>query len=294
MTRYTPRADGRWLVVGARGMLGRDVVRVLADSDVVAMGRDELDVTDLTAVADAVHGVDVVVNCAAWTDVDGAEAREGEAFAVNAVAPSLLAGACAAASAWLVHISTDYVFDGEASSPYVEEAPLRPRSAYGRTKAAGEWAVRATAPERSYVLRTSWLYGQDGGNFVRTMARLEAERDTVDVVDDQRGQPTWSLDVARRLVLAVDSGIPAGTYHATDAGEATWFTLARRVFELCGADPERVRRTTTAAFPRPAPRPSYSALGHAAWGRAGLPPMRDWREALDDAWPVLAPAPQGG
>lgn len=283
----SPRGDGRWLVTGAGGMLGRDVVAALVGRDVTALTRSDVDVTDPAAVRAAVAGYDVVVNCAAWTAVDDAETHEDAAYAVNATGAANLARACAAGGSWLVHVSTDYVFAGDATSPYPEDAPVAPRSAYGRTKAAGEAAVRAALPDRSHVVRTAWLYGAHGPSFVRTMAALEASRDTVDVVDDQRGQPTWTGDLAARLVEAVDAAVPAGTYHGTASGETTWFGLARRVFELLGADPERVRPTTTDRFPRPAPRPAFSVLGHEAWRRVGLDPMRRWDDALLAAWPSL-------
>jgi dTDP-4-dehydrorhamnose reductase len=272
----------RVLVTGAEGMLGSDVVSVLTSATVVVTpaGRATLDVTDGAAVAAAVAGHDVVVNCAAWTAVDDAEGDEGRAFDVNATGAAHLAGACADAGARLVHVSTDYVFDGSAGAPYGEEAPVVPRTAYGRTKAAGEWAVRASLPDRHWILRTAWLYGEHGPNFVRTMARLEAERDAVDVVDDQWGQPTWTLDVARRVLDVLRVEPPAGIYHATSAGRTTWFGLARAVFALLGADPERVRPTTSAAFARPAPRPAWSVLGHEGWSRAGLDPLPEWEDAL--------------
>jgi dTDP-4-dehydrorhamnose reductase len=276
----------RWLVTGAGGMLGRDVAALLAprpDLKVTAFDRAALDITDLAAVTDAVAGHDVVVNCAAWTAVDDAETQESEAFAVNAVGAANLARAAAASGARLVHVSTDYVFAGDADTPYPEDAPIAPRSAYGRTKAAGEWAVRAELPGRHWILRTAWLYGEYGPSFVRTMARLEKTRDTVDVVDDQRGQPTWSRDLAERLIAVIDAEAPSGTYHATASGQATWFGLARAVFTLVGADPDRVRATTSEAFVRPAPRPAWSVLGHDAWAAAGLPPMRAWDQALVEA-----------
>lgn len=279
----------RWLVTGARGMLGRDVVAALAavdvpEDDVTAPGRADLDVTDLAAVAAAVAGHNVVVNCAAWTAVDDAETHEAAAFAVNALGAANLARACAAAGARLVHVSTDYVFSGmDQEAAYREDDPVGPRSAYGRTKAAGEWAVRALLPDRSWILRTAWLYGEHGPNFVRTMARLEAQRDVLDVVDDETGQPTWSLDVAHRIVGVVRRDVPPGTYHATSSGRTTWYGLARAVFALLGADPDRVRPTTSAAYSRPAPRPAWSVLGHDAWGAAGLPPLRPWDEALREA-----------
>lgn len=279
----------RWLITGAAGMLGRDVATVLDGADVTALGRPELDVTDADAVDHAVRGHDVVVNTAAWTDVDGAESAEEAATLVNGTGPARLAAACARHGARLVHISTDYVFDGAATAPYAEDAPTSPRSAYGRSKLAGERAVLGTLPDTGYVVRTAWLYGEHGGNFVATMARLAAARDTLDVVDDQRGQPTWSMDVAARVVELVRADAPAGVYHATNSGETTWFGLARAVFTQLGLDPERVRPTTTDRFPRPAPRPAYSVLGHAGWARAGLAPMRPWDEALAAAAPVVLP-----
>jgi dTDP-4-dehydrorhamnose reductase len=276
----------RWLVTGAGGMLAQDLLAALADvpdAEVTPAARGVLDVTDPRAVAEAVGRHDVVVNCAAWTAVDDAETHEAQAFAVNAVGPALLARAAADSGARLVHLSTDYVFAGDAAQPYPEDAPACPRSAYGRTKAAGEWAVRAELPDRHWILRTAWLYGRHGSSFVRTMARLEGTGRTVDVVDDQRGQPTWARDLARRVVEVVRSDAPSGTYHATAAGSGTWCDLARAVFEGLGADPGRVRPTTSEAFARPAPRPAWSVLGHDGWARAGLAPMRDWREALAEA-----------
>ncbi|MFF8829887.1 dTDP-4-dehydrorhamnose reductase [Streptomyces sp. NPDC015131] len=276
-----------WLVTGAGGMLARDVLGLLG-GDAVGLARRDLDITDRDAVLAAVRALRprVVVNCAAWTAVDDAESREAEALAVNGTAVRHLAEACAATGAALVHVSTDYVFDGHARVPYAEGAPTGPRTAYGRTKLAGERAVRELLPERGRVVRTGWLYGAGGGNFVATMARLEATRDTVDVVDDQRGQPTWSADVAARLVALADA--PPGIYHATNSGDGTWYDLARETFRLLGADPGRVRPVTTAAFPRPAPRPAYSVLGHARWREAGMAPPRHWREALPEALPALA------
>lgn len=185
----------------------------------------------------------------------------------------------------MVQISTDYVFDGTASVPYAEDSPVRPRSAYGRTKAAGETAV-LSHPD-AFVLRTAWLYGAGGANFVKTMLELERSRETISVVDDQVGQPTWSADLARQIVMVATSDAPSGVYHATNAGQTSWFGFTRRIFELVGADPERVLPTTTEAFPRPAPRPAYSVLGHQKWGQVGLPAMRPWDEALRDALPSI-------
>jgi dTDP-4-dehydrorhamnose reductase len=215
--------------------------------------------------------------------VDDAQTQEAEAFAANAVGPQLLARACAAMGARLMQLSTDYVFDGAATSPYPVDAPAAPRSAYGRTKVAGEWAVRAELPHGHWILRTAWTYGEHGPSFVRTMARLEAEREFVDVVDDQHGQPTWTRDLAERIVALVAADAPVGTYHACAAGQTSWHGLAGEVFGLLGADRVRVRPTTSAAFVRPAPRPAYSVLDLSGWEKAGMAPMRNWREALEEA-----------
>lgn len=273
----------RILLVGAGGMLGRDLATALEGRKVVATTHAELDVTDAEAVDRAVAGAEVVVNATAYTRVDDAEAHEGQARAVNADGPANLAVAAARHGARLIHVSTDYVFDGTATSPYPEDAPRRPVSAYGRTKAEGEERVLAALPDGALILRTAWLYGEHGPSFPRTMLRLAAERETLDVVDDQRGQPTWTRDLAARIAELVDLGVPAGILHATSSGETTWFGLAREVFRLAGLDPERVRPTDSAAFARPAPRPAYSVLGHGAWARVGLPPIRDWREAIAEA-----------
>lgn len=282
----------RWLVTGAGGMLGRDLVARLAGShEVTATGRAQLDVTDRGAVQAAVAGHDVVVNCAAWTDVDGAETHEAEATRVNAEAPRHLAEACAATGSLLAHLSTDYVFgsdpdpQGGAPEPWTEDAPVTPLSAYGRTKAAGEDAVRAALPDRHLVVRTAWLYGRHGRCFPRTIAGLAAERDRLTVVDDQVGQPTWTVDVADLVVRLVESGV-TGTVHATSSGRATWFEFAREVVAASGRSPDLVVPVSSAEFARPAPRPSFSVLGHDALEFAGLEPIGDWRER----WRVAAPA----
>ena len=274
----------RWLVTGAAGMLGLDLQVTLAlagvdEKEVTALTRSDLDITDPDAVRDAVRGHDVVVNCAAYTAVDDAESREGEAFAVNALGAGNVADACRTNGARLVHLSTDYVFAGDATEPYAEDAPLGPLSAYGRTKAAGEWAVEARCPQ-SWIVRTAWLYGAGGPNFVRTMARLADRHETLDVVDDQTGQPTWTMDVARAILRLVDEAAPFGVWHATSQGETTKYGLTREIFRGLGLDPERVRPTTSDAFPLPAPRPAYSVLGHDAWRMARIAPLPHWQESL--------------
>jgi dTDP-4-dehydrorhamnose reductase len=286
----------RWLVTGAGGMLGRDLVEVLGatpGTSVTGLTRGGLDVTDAAAAEAAVAGHDVVVNAAGWTDVDGAESAEAEAARVNGAGPRNLAAACARHGAVLLQLSTDYVFRGDAASPYPEDAPTGPVNAYGRGKLAGERAVRELLPEHGFVVRTAWLYGAHGRNFVTTMLALAGQRETLDVVDDQVGQPTWTRALAVRLAAlggaAVSGRAPGGVYHATASGQVSWCGLARAVFALSGLDPERVRPTTSDRFVRPAPRPSYSVLGHAAWQRAGMAPMADWHAELAAALPVLTP-----
>jgi dTDP-4-dehydrorhamnose reductase len=277
-----------WLVTGASGMLGREMVRVLEENgdSVIGFGRAELDITDAEGVRATLEArrPDVVVNCAGWTAVDAAEEREAEALRVNGDGARNLALACAATGTRLVQISTDYVFDGTAFLPYTEEESPAPCGAYGRTKLAGERAVLEVLPSAGYVVRTAWLYGQGGSNFVAAVMRMERERETLDVVIDQRGQPTWTRDVAGHVLHLMRSAARPGIYHATSSGHTTWWGLAREVFNLLGEDESRVLPTTTARFPRPAPRPAYSVLGHDGWGRAGLRPIRDWRAALHAAF----------
>ena len=284
----------RWLVTGAGGMLGTDMVAVLTSrgEPVTGMNRAGLDVTDAAAVSDAIARCrpDVVVNCAAWTAVDDAEASEEQALAVNAGGAANLAAACAAVGARLVQISTDYVFAGDAGRPYAEDDVPAPRTAYGRTKLAGERAVLDRLPESGFVVRTAWLYGAHGPSFVGTMIKLEDQRPTVDVVDDQHGQPTWTVDVARQIVALVHSTAAPGIYHATSGGQTTWFGLAREIFTLLGADPARVRPIPSSALSRPAPRPAYSVLGHSAWAGPRVPPIGQWRTALHRAFPELVAA----
>jgi dTDP-4-dehydrorhamnose reductase len=297
----------RWLVAGAAGMLGSDLTALLTarGDEFTALARPDLDITDADAVRAAVASVkpDVVVNCAAWTAVDAAEEHEREALAINGHGAANLAAACAGTGALLVHPSTDYVFDGRARAPYPEDAPTAPAGAYGRTKLAGEQAVRATLPHASYTVRTAWLYGAQGKNFVKTMIRLARNGTSPGVVADQHGQPTWTADVAAQIHALVTAGAPPGVYHATSSGETTWFAFAAEIFRLYResqgqsqdqdqeADAERNRLTprpiTTADYPLPAPRPAYSVLGHDAWHAAGIKPIGDWRDALHRAFPAI-------
>jgi dTDP-4-dehydrorhamnose reductase len=267
----------RLLVTGAAGMLGRDVTAaaVRAGHDVTPLSRRELDVCDPAAVAAAVTAArpDAVVNCAAWTDVDGAEANERPATAVNGAGAGNVAAA--AGDAFVVQVSTDYVFDGAASEPYVESAPTRPLGAYGRSKLAGERAVAAAAPDSHAIVRSAWLFGAHGGNFVATMLRLARERDALTVVDDQVGCPTFTGHLAGALVEIAALRLP-GIRHVAGAGSCSWHDLAAATFAATGAE-VALTRGRTAELGRPAPRPAYSVLRSERPDTPALPP---WQEGL--------------
>lgn len=268
------------VVTGAGGQLGRALLELAPGAR--GFGRAELDITDAAAVRAVLKAGDVVLNCAAYTAVDQAESEVDAAFEINARGPEVLARACAAAGARLIHLSTDYVFTGKSDHPYETDDPTGPATVYGRSKLAGEQAVLEFAPDAN-IVRTAWVYTGRGADFVATMRRLEAERETVNVVADQIGSPTYAPDLAAGLLeLAARPGAPR-ILHATNAGQASWYELARAVFAGLGADPERVRPCGTADFPRPAPRPAYSVLSGKSWAAAGLAPLRDWNAALGDA-----------
>jgi dTDP-4-dehydrorhamnose reductase len=270
----------RVVVFGAGGQLGRELTALGGGRhDIVGLTRAECDIATDGAAAEALrrHRPDAAVNCAAWTRVDAAETQPDEAFRVNAAGPRLLAGACRDAGVLLCHISSDYVFDGTATSPIPEDAATNPLGVYGRSKLAGEHAVRDAAPQHQ-IVRTSWLYGQDGPNFVLTMLRLGAERDELRVVADQRGAPTWTGHLAPALLRLVELGVP-GTYHLSNSGATTWCDFARAVIALAGLR-ARVEPTTTAEYGAPAPRPAYSLLDNRAWRALGEAPLPPWEEGL--------------
>lgn len=270
----------RLVLTGAGGQVGRELLRLAPT--VRAYTRSRLDITDAAAVESVLRPGDIVVNCAAFTAVDRAESETEAAYAANATGPAVLAAACTRIGARLIHLSTDYVFPGTATTPYEPGDPTGPGTVYGRSKLAGELAVRQNCPD-AQIVRTAWVYNGSGGDFVATMRRLARERDTVTVVTDQVGSPTYAADLAAGLLeLAGRPGAPH-VLHATNAGRASWFEVARAVFAGIGADPGRVRPCTSAEFPRPAPRPAFSVLSGAAWHAAGLTPLRPWESALTEA-----------
>ena len=270
----------RLLITGAGGMLGADVAQSARRDghDVVALAHADLDIVDREGCASAIVGAraDVVVNCAAYTDVDGAESDEETATAVNGLGAGQVARAAAAAGAAIVHISSDYVFDGSKAAPYVETDPPAPVSAYGRSKLAGELAVADGNPERHAVVRSSWLFGLGGPNFVETMLRMAAERDEVSVVTDQVGCPTWTGHLGEGIVELCKRFAP-GVHHVAGGGSASWYEFAMRIFEATETDCA-VRPTTTAEFPRPARRPANSVL---ASSRAETPSIGPWEQGLE-------------
>jgi dTDP-4-dehydrorhamnose reductase len=279
------------LITGAGGQLGLDLIDAFADNTVVALGSSELDITDEAAVAEVVHGTapSLVLNAAAWTDVDGCEADPQRAHLVNAIGPWWLARACARVGATLVQVSTDYVFGGSAPLDadgrprgWMEFDPVAPINAYGRSKWAGEQLVREALPAH-HIVRTAWVNGARGNNFVKTMLRVGRERDVVRVVDDQTGSPTFTRDLAASIRELAVTGC-YGTVNRTNEGSCTWFDLAAATFDLTGIDVD-LQRQGSDALERPAPRPGWSVLDstHAqASGRSLLPAWRDGLTALLD------------
>ena len=260
-------------------MLGRAVVDAASrlEHDVRAASRAELDVTDPGALRRllAERRPQAVVNCAAYTDVDGAESQRAAALAVNGAGAGNVAAAAAEVGARIVHVSTDYVFDGAKREPWLESDPVGPLGAYGETKLAGERAVAAAGPAHA-IVRTAWLFGAGGRNFVDAMLALAAEREEVYVVTDQIGSPTWTGHLAGALVELAERPAQTGIHHIAGAGSCSWYELAREVFDRAGSDC-RVLPTTSDALPRPAPRPAYSVLGSERREPLTLP---SWQEGV--------------
>lgn len=281
-----------WLVTGGSGQLGIAVSKELEARGYVfsAMGSQDFDIANLGLMEEyiAQSTPSVIINCAAWTDVDGAESNETAASKVNSDGAYNLAVVAGKNGVRLVHVSTDYVFSGKSQKPFEIVDQIDPQSAYGRTKADGERKVLTTHPENSYVVRTAWLYSPWGKNFAKTMARLALKGDgEVRVVNDQIGQPTSAVDLAKQIV---DLGVgiaPAGIYHGTNGGQATWFDFAQEIFTLVDADISRVVPVSSNEYLRPAKRPAYSVLSHEEWSKTSIAPMRDWKIALASVIPEI-------
>lgn len=274
----------RWLVTGAGGQLGHHLLVRLrsASEDVVGLMHAQFDVASTSDVdaAIAAHRPDVVINAAAYTAVEAAEQDQDRAHQVNAVGPELLAAALAKRGGRLLQVSTDFVFDGMAERPYEPDDDVAPLSAYGRSKLAGEQAVRATLPSRSHIVRTAWLWGGPGSNFVDTMIRLAAGVSPVPVVTDQVGSPTWAGDLAQALIELGRFDAEPGVVHYVNSGQASRYQQARAVFTLVGADPDRVVPSHSSGGPEQAQRPAWSVLSTQSWTALGLTRPRPWAVAL--------------
>ncbi len=282
----------RWLITGASGQLGLAMREKLISESIPFIGTDSkvLDVTQEVFVEDFLreYRPNVVVNCAAWTDVDGAEVNEDWAYQVNALGAKHLASSSKSICARFVQISTDYVFSGKSHTPLHENSETNPVSVYGSSKRDGEKYVREIYPEGSYIVRTAWLYSPHGKNFVKTMTKLAlSNEEEVRVVSDQFGQPTSASDLADQIVRLVLGEPEFGFYHGTNSGEASWFSLAQEIFSLLGRDLKRLKPVESSEFIRAANRPQYSVLGHTGWDRVGLPVMRAWQNALEKEMPKI-------
>lgn len=274
-------------------MLGVDVCRALARHGhcVIGYGSGELDIADASAVTATVSNIkpDAVVNCAAYTNVDGCEADPDSAFRVNAIGAGNLATACCRVGCELVSISTDFVFDGASRTPYTEFDPIAPLGAYGRSKAAGEAMIRNACP-RHKIVRTAWLYGSSGNCFPKTILRAAQTRPELRVVADQTGSPTSTVDLADALVQLVELPL-CGTFHVVNSGHCTWHQLATDVLRLAGRTDIVVHAIGSHEWPTPAERPKYSVLRPYVWEMVGLTPLRSWHEALEEF--VAGIPPQG-
>jgi dTDP-4-dehydrorhamnose reductase len=284
-----------WLITGGSGQLGIAVSEELGERGILfhSWGSKDLDITMGPIVRDLILQLSpkVIVNCAAWTDVDGAETNELQASRVNGDGAENMAMAAKNCGAKLIHVSTDYVFSGESKSPWQIDDTINPQTAYGRTKADGEGRALRVYPENLSIVRTAWLYSPWGKNFAKTMTRLAINGDgEVRVVNDQMGQPTSATDLANQLIEFGISSSPAGFYHGTNSGRATWFEFAQEIFKLAEADTNRVVPVSSSEYPRPAKRPSYSVLSHDAWEKTTVQPMRDWQIALAEVMPAIISA----
>ena len=284
-----------WLITGGSGQLGITVSQELDKIGIAfdAWSSKDLDITQSSNTSEAIEKLSpiVIINCAAWTDVDGAESHEIDASRVNSDGPENIAIAAKRCHSTFIHVSTDYVFSGDSQSPWQIADQIKPQSAYGRTKAQGESRVLATYSENSFIVRTAWLYSPWGKNFAKTITKLALKgTGEIRVVDDQVGQPTSASDLAKQLVQLGLSTSPAGIYHGTNSGQASWYEFAQEIFKLAGADVGRITPVSSSEYPRPAKRPSYSVLSHDAWAYTSVKAMRDWRIALADAMPAIISA----
>ena len=274
------------LITGAYGMLGSDFREVLKDNELIITGSKDLDITKENNVLQFIEDKkpEIVINAAAYTNVDNCETDYDNAYLVNAIGPKNLAVACNKLNIPLIHVSTDYVFDGSKTTPLSEEDKLGPKTAYGKTKLEGEKLVQENT-KKYFILRTAWLFGINGKNFVKTMINLSKKNNLLKVVNDQKGCPTYCYDLAMAIKQLLNSD-KYGIYHLTNKGELSWYDFAKKIFELSNIT-INVKPVSTEEFPRPAPRPHYSVLSNQKWINAGFTPMRNYEDALKDYLSLL-------
>lgn len=269
------------LITGANGMLGSDLKEVLKSHELILTGSKDLDITDQNKVFQFIseNSPDIVINAAAYTAVDNCETHYNDAYAVNALGPKYLAISCKNMNIPLIHISTDYVFEGSKKSPLVEEDKIGPKTVYGKTKLEGEKFIQENC-KKYFIIRTAWLFGINGKNFVQTMLNLSKNQKEIRVVNDQVGSPTFSYDLAISIKELLNSD-KYGIYHLTNKGECSWYEFAKKIFELSKID-IKVIPVSSEEYPRPAPRPHYSVLSNQKWINSGFTPMRNYEDALNE------------
>ena len=265
-------------------MLGQDLTLALANSNVTPFTKEECDITDIDQVEHSIRDADLVVNCAAYTAVDEAESNKELAFKINAEGPKNIAQVCQINGSKLIHISTDYVFSGDAEQPYTEVSIPDPKTVYGASKLSGEVEVQRYLPNNHIIIRTAWLYGKHGRHFGKTILERAKSTEILNVVDDQIGQPTWSLDLAKKIIELGNQNSSRGIYHGTSQGSVSWFEFAKNIFQLNGLDPDRIKPVKSSEFVRATPRPKYSVLAHSAFQNQNLEPIGHWDARLKAAF----------
>ena len=284
----------KWAITGGSGQLSRSLVDLLDKEGVpyIAWSHKDLDVADDSSISVIKEtSPDLLINCAAWTNVDAAEEFPEKATRVNQVGPRNMARAAKELKIPLIHISTDYVFSGKSRQPWSTDSKTEPMSTYGLSKLLGEKEINKNMDGNFYILRTAWLYGPYGRNFSKTILKKAlTSKDSINVVNDQIGQPTTTKSLAEQIFKVAQQNIPSGTYHATNTGQASWWDFAREIFELAGEDVERVRSSTSEDFPSNVKRPKYSVLDQSAWSKVGMETMPEWRRALKEVFPEIRKA----
>jgi len=284
----------KWAITGGSGQLSRSLVDLLDKEGVpyIAWSHKDLDVADDSSISIIKEiSPDLLINCAAWTNVDAAEEFPEKATRVNQVGPRNMARAAKELNIPLIHISTDYVFSGQGRQPWITDSKTEPMSTYGLSKLLGEKEISKNLDANFYILRTAWLYGPYGRNFSKTILKKAlTSKKPINVVNDQIGQPTTTKSLAEQIFKVAKHNIPNGTYHATNTGQASWWDFAREIFELAGEDVERVRSSTSEDFPSNVKRPKYSVLDQSAWSKVGMETMPEWRRALKEVFPEIRKA----